>query len=94
MTVQSVMTGAKPYQNDLLLPFAFHSLSTTRNAFNKSSFITKLSQFLFSPYRSWFSSLKLLPLTLGSEKLKGYFHPAGSLSGSASHTGQNLTEWN
>ena len=46
--------------------FAFHPLSIIRNTFNKSNFKTKWSQFLFSPYRNWFSSLNLLPLTLGS----------------------------
>ena len=35
----------------------FHPLSTERNTFNTSIFKTKLSHFLFSPYRIWFWSL-------------------------------------
>ena len=47
----------------------FHPVSAVRNTFQKSNFKTKLSQFLFSPYRNWFSSWTLPPLRKGSEEL-------------------------
>ena len=44
----------------------FSSSVNRENTFNKSKLITKLSHFLFSPYRNWFSSLEMSPLAPGS----------------------------
>ena len=57
----------------------YHPPSTAWSTFNKSILKTKLSLFLFSPYRNWFWSLKLSPLTPESSEFSKLFFQKCSL---------------